>query len=302
MSNQPWTLVLATVAGLTWAAAPAAAGGKAKAAQEVAEQVLRTFGREAAKDGAQALARRIETAAVAHGDEVFQAVRLVGPRGLHLIENAGTHSKEVARLLATHGERGAVFVASKPQAMQLVLRHGEAAAAALVKTRGVAAPVIEQFGQPAVRALNAVGAQNGRRLAMLADSGELAKIARSPEILDVIARYGNPACDFVWRNKGALTITAVAAAFLADPQPFIDGAKDLTKVVAENAVKPLAEVPATVAREAAGEIAKSTNWSLVFSLGVLALGGLALFRLRLQARLGNRSASCTSTEGEKPCR
>ena len=302
MSNQPWTLALAAVVGLTGVAAPAAAGGKAKAAQEVAEQVLRTFGREAAKDGAEALARRIETAAVAHGDEVFQAVRLVGPRGLHLIENAGARSKEVARLLATHGEHGAVFVASKPRAMQLVLRHGEEAATALVKTRGVAAPVIEQFGHPAVRAVNAVGAQNGRRLAMLADSGELAKIARSEELLDVIARYGDPACDFVWRHKGALAVTAVAAAFLADPRPFIDGTKDLTQVVAENAVKPLAEVPATVAREAAGEVARGTNWTIVFSLGVLALGGLALVRLWLKARLGNRSAAFTSTEGKDLCR
>src|SRR5215469_4540067 len=125
---------------LTLAATPAAADGKTKAAQEAAEFVLRKFGREAAKDGASALARRIEQAAVAHGDDVLKAVRLVGPRGLHLIEEAGGHSKQVARLLATHGEQGAVYVASRPKAMQLVLRHGEEAAAALVKSRGVALP------------------------------------------------------------------------------------------------------------------------------------------------------------------
>src|SRR5437588_2246737 len=174
MNIKPLTLTLGLLATLTLAVTPVAADGKTKAAQEAAEFVMRKFGREAAKDGAQALARRIEQAAVAHGDEVLKAVRLVGPRGLHLIEEAGAHSKQVARLLATHGEHGAVFVASRPKAMQLFLRHGEEAATALVKTRGVAEPAIEALGKPAVRAFQALGTrQNARLLAMMAaDGGE----------------------------------------------------------------------------------------------------------------------------------
>jgi hypothetical protein len=267
MKTNLLTLPLAALAVLALAAPPAAADGKSKAAQETAEFVLRKFGKEAAKDGASALARRIERAAVTHGDDVFKAVRLAGPRGLHLIEEAGAHSRQVARLLAVHGEHGAVFVASRPRAMQLVLRHGEEAAAALVKSRGVALPAVESLGKPAIRAFQAIGsAQNARRLAMMAsEGGELARIGRTPEVLAVIEKYGDKAMQFVWRHKGALAVTATLAAFLAEPEPFINGARDITQVVA----KPLAEVPAIAAREGAAEVARKTNWTLIF-LGIIA--------------------------------
>jgi hypothetical protein len=259
--------------GLTLAAAPAAADGKTKAAQEAAEYVLQKFSREAAKDGAQALARRIEQAALTHGDVVFQAVRKAGPNGLHLIEQAGKHSRQVARVLATHGEHGAVYVASRPQALQLVLRHGEEAAAVLVKSRGVAQPAIESLGQPAIRAFQSLGTpQNARRLAMMAaDGGELATIGRTPEVLGVLAKYGDPAMDFVWRHKGVLASGVVLAAFIADPEPYFSGAKDITKVVAESTVKPLVEVSAITAKEAAAEVARQTNWTLVFLASIAAL-------------------------------
>jgi hypothetical protein len=136
---------------------------------------------------------------------------------------------------------------------------------------------------------------------MMLESGELATIGRTPELLGVLEKYGNPACDFVWRNKGALTLTAAAGAFLADPEPFIQGAKDLTGIVAENAVKPLAEVPATIAREAAAEVARNTNWTWIGSLLVLALGGLAALRMRLKARRANPSPSLPTPGGNEPC-
>jgi hypothetical protein len=269
MSGKTLILILAVLATFILAASPAAADGKTKAAQEMAEFILRKFGKEAAKDGASALARRIERAAVTHGDDVFKAVRQVGPRGLHLIEEAGAHSRQVARLLATHGEHGAVYVASRPRAMQLVLRHGEEAAAALVQSRGVALPAVETFGRPAIGAFKALGSpQNARRLAMMAaDGGELAKIGRTPELLAVIEKYGDQAMQFVWRHKGALAVSATLAAFLAEPEPFISGAKDITQAV----VKPLAEVPNTIARESAAEVARNTNWTLVFLSSIAAL-------------------------------
>ncbi len=272
MSIHSLTLALAA---LLLVAPTAFSQAKTKLAREAAEYVLQRFGREAAKDSAQALARRIEQAAVAHGDEVFKAVRLVGPRALPLIEEAGAHSKQVARLLATHGEQGAVYVATRPQALQLVLRHGEEAAAALVKSRGVALPAIESLGKPAISAFQAISSgQNCRRLAiMAADGGELSSIGRTPEVLTVIAQYGDKAMDFVWKHKGALTVTAALTAFLAEPEPFINGARDLTRVVAENTARPLAELPAIAAKEGAAEVARKTNWTVVF-LAVIVVGAL----------------------------
>jgi hypothetical protein len=279
MKTNLLTLPLAALAVLPLAATPAAADGKSKAAQETAEFVLRKFGREAAKDGASALARRIERAAVTHGDDVFKAIRLAGPRGLHLIEEAGAHSRQVARLLATHGEHGAVYVASKPRAMQLVLRHGEEAAAALVKSRGVALPAVESLGKPAIRAFQAIGSpQNARRLAMMAsEGGELARIGRTPEVLTVIEKYGDKAMQFIWNHKGALAVAATLTAFLAEPEPFINGAKDITQVVA----KPLAEVPSIAAKEGTAEVARKTNWTIVFLAIIAALTLLAGARRRL---------------------
>jgi len=279
MTAKPLILPLIVLALAT---PPASADGKSKAAQEAAEFVLRKFGREAAKDGASALARRIERAAVAHGDDVFKAVRLAGPRSLHLIEEAGAHSKQVARLLAVHGEQGAVYVATRPKALQLVLRHGDEAAAALVKSRGVALPAIESLGKPAVRAFKAIGApRNARRLAMMAtDGGELARIGRTAEVLAVIEKYGDKAMEFIWNHKGALTVTAALAAFLAEPEPFINGAREITQTV----VKPIAEVPVIAAREGSAEVARKTNWTLVFLTMIAAVALLVAARWRLFGR------------------
>lgn len=283
MRTRPFILTLAILVALALTAPDTFAQTKTKLAQEVAEYVLQKFGREAAKDGASALARRIERAAVAHGDDVFKAVRLVGPRALPMIEGAGAHSRQVARLLATHGEEGAVLVASRPAAMRLVARHGEEAAAALVKTRGVAQPAIEALGTPAVRAFQTLASpQNARRLAMMAgEGGELARIGRTPEVLAVIEKYGDKAMQFIWKHKGALTVTAALAAFLAEPEPFINGAKDLSKVVAEAAVKPLADVPAIAAKEGAAELARKTNWTLVFLAIIAAIVFLIAVKWRL---------------------
>jgi hypothetical protein len=288
-------LLTAALVILTMTAQPAAADAKSKAAQEVAEYVLERFGRQVAKDGVQVLARRIEQTALKHGDDVLRAVRKLGPQGLHLIEQAGSHGKQVSSMLAQYGEHGAVWVVSRPKGMALFLKHGENAAAALVKHKGFAEPVIEQLGAPAVRALQAVGTQNGRRLAMMAE-GELAQIGRAPELLHVIGTYGDKAMAFVWKHKGALAVTAALTAFIADPGPFIEGTKDITKIVAENTVKPLVEIPAVAAREGAGEVARRTNWTLIF-LAIIAV--VALFTAA-RWRLFRRAATAAATTGNTP--
>jgi uncharacterized membrane protein (DUF106 family) len=56
--------------------------------------------------------------------------------------------------------------------------------------------------------------------------------------------------DFIWKNKGSLAVAAVFGTFLADPQTYISGAKELV-------VSPVIE-----------PIARSTNWTLIIA-GVL---------------------------------
>jgi hypothetical protein len=55
---------------------------------------------------------------------------------------------------------------------------------------------------------------------MLAKNGTLAWIGRWIQLLVVIEWHGGRALTFVWRNKGALTVTTVLGTFLADPHAF----------------------------------------------------------------------------------
>jgi hypothetical protein len=72
---------------------------------------------------------------------------------------------------------------------------------------------------------------------------------------------------FIWRNKGALTVTAVLGTFVANPQPYIDGTVDLVG-------KPLEEA------------ARNTQWTVLGVAGIAMLGGLAAWKawLRRPAR------------------
>jgi hypothetical protein len=204
-----------------------------------------------------------------------------------LADDAGSHGTQAMRLMAKHGDDAVAFVISRPQGLALAARYGDDAAAALVKHKGIAEPVIEQFGASAVGALGKVSAQNGRRIAMMSD--DLAKTGRAEELLGVIGKYGDAGASFVWRNKGTICLAAGCAAFIAAPEPFINGTKDLVAVVAENAIKPLAEVPGTVAKEAAGRV----NWTWVVTLVVgvaAALLGAKLWLRREEASVaGKRS-------------
>ena len=273
--------VVTILLGLT-ASATTWADAKSRAAREVAEYVLQRFGRGAVREGTEVLARRIEVAAAKHGDDVFVAVRKTGEKALTLMDGAGAQSGRVVKVLAQHGEAGAIVVA-RPAAMKLIAKHGDEAASVLVKhAGGIGEPLVEQFGSAGVKALAATGPQGGRRLAILLADGDLAKIGRTQELLAVVTKFGDRAMAFVWSNKGALATTAGIGAFLANPEAFITGAKDIAQVVGENAIKPLAQVPGTVA----AEVAKGTNWTVIF----LAAGGVVMLLIGVKWRLLGRAA------------
>jgi hypothetical protein len=82
---------------------------------------------------------------------------------------------------------------------------------------------------------------------MLTSNGELSKLGRTDELLAVVGKYGDNAMNFIWKNKGALLAGTAMAAFLANPEPFIDGSKEL----AQSAIAPIAK-----------EIGSNTNWTV----------------------------------------
>ena len=102
--------------------------------------------------------------------------------------------------------------------------------------------------------------------------GDLGKVARSEELLDVIAKYGNRAAEFVWENKAALATGTVLVAFLADPEPFLNGVTKITSVIGETTARPLAE-----------GVARGTNWTVIL---LVVLGLVTVSALFLAAKYG----------------
>jgi hypothetical protein len=246
------------------------ADGKLTAARELAEWALRKFSGNATREGTEALTRRIVTAAAKHGDDlVIAAVKKAGAKALTLADEAAEQAPRVLRFIGRYGDEGAALLTRK--SMKL-LTLGDDAAAALVRHQGVAEPLLESYGGSAVKALAAVAPRNGRRLAIMAEAGELAAFGRTPEVLSLFGKYGDPALEFVWRHKAALAGTAVLGAFLANPEPYLDGSNKLAETVAANAVKPAIVATGKVADEAAGFV----RWSLtIVVVGLVAAAGLA---------------------------
>ncbi len=248
----------------------AVAGVSSAALKETVETVLRKYGKEVAEQGLETVSQKIEAIAIKYGDDGLQAVQRVGPRALRLVDDAGEQGLQAIRLLSRYGD-DAAWVLAKPRRLSIAAKYGDDAAEALIKQGEIAEPLIESLGSSAAKALKIVTPQNGRRLAMLADDGTLQQIGRSDELLAVVSKYGDAGMEFIWKNKRGLAITAALAAFLADPQPFIDGTVQLTSAVAEKVVQPVAS-----------EVAKNANWTIVLPL--LAVVGLGYLFLRGYAR------------------
>src|SRR5262245_22159196 len=87
-----------------------------------------------------------------------------------------------------------------------------------------------------------------RRLAKLAEDGGLARSGRWGELVVVIERHAARALDFTWRRKGALAVATVLGTFLADPEAFLGGGRELIGGAAQEATQPIALMAGTAAR------------------------------------------------------
>lgn len=249
------------------------AGISSKAAREAAEFVLRKFGKEAEEQGLQTLTQKIESLGLRYGDDAVAAVKKVGPRTFRYVDEAGENGLQSVKLLARYGD-DAVWVVAKKNRLALFAKYGDDAAEAMMKQGKIAEPLIGSLGKPAAGVLKTVSRQNGRRLAIMAEDGTLKTIGRTDDLLRVLGKYGDRGMDFVWRNKGALAVATVLAAFLANPQPFIDGTVDLTSAAAEGIGTPLAQ-----------EVGRSANWTLVLPMLAALIGLFLAFKIWLRHRL-----------------
>jgi hypothetical protein len=246
-----------------------------KAVQEALEFTARRFGKEVAEEGIEKLGKKMTTLAAKHGDEVVTAAfKKIGPRAGQLANAAGDQADVALRVLARYGDDG-VSLATKPGCLKLVSQFGDDGAAALLRHGTVGEQVIGQFAEGGVKALSNVSAQSGRRLAMMAGEDVL-----KPELMDVICRHGDKACDFIWRNKGALAVGTTLAAFVAAPESFIEGTSQLTGIIANSVAQPIAEVPKVLAEG----VARSLS-TLAFVVGMFVLAITVLLRNTTKQRL-----------------
>ena len=232
------------------------AQGKATMAKEVAKFVMRKFGKEAAEIGSETLTKKIEALALRHGDEAFDAIRKVGPRTLHIVENAGEHGSDAVRLLAKRGDE-AVWVVANKNRLAIFVKYGDSAAESMIKHGEHVETLIAQFGQPAAEALNAVNLQNGRRLSMLYHSGLYGILDRSTEWFKIIAGHGDTAVEYLWNHQAELANDSIQSAFLNEPKPFLDGSKVLPSIETDDVAMPIEEVPTS-----------NTNWTHVVVCGI----------------------------------
>jgi len=241
-----------------------------KVVTETMEFLVKRYGDDVLREGTETVTEQVTKVAAKYGDEGLDAVRKVGPRGIKVIQEAGENGLGAVKLINRYGD-DAVWVISKPKGMAIFVKYGDDGAKALIKHKGIAEEVIEAHGKSAVGALNAVGTREARQIAMLQKDGVIKAGEQGNELLDVVVRYGDKAMAFIWRNKGALAVTAGIGTFLANPEAYIDGGKEL---IVEGVSRP--------ATEMGKEVARNTNWTVLGIAGIGVLGALAAWRTWLR--------------------
>lgn len=269
MKPTTMSFVFASIVGVA-VCAESQAGVSSALLQKTVQTIEKKFGREIVEEfgesGSRVLAQRIESLAAKHGDElVTDAVQKVGPQMFRYLKEVGEDGTLKALKLMRRTGSDSVWVISQPGRFRLFFNYGDDAADAMIKHGEIVENIVSAFGTTGAQALKNVSGQSARRLAILSNSGALSRTADPKGILRVVAKYGDRAAAWVWRNKGALAVVAVAASFVKDPEPYLSGAKDVGAAVGKQIVQP-----------AATAAANSVNWNMLASLCVLAVTGVIL--------------------------
>jgi hypothetical protein len=239
MTRAAFSLIALLAAGSVAEAQSAAAR---KAAKEVVEFLRTRFARELAEEGAERVEGRLARAIERWGDDAAAAVRRTGPRiALAEVER---HGAPAARILARWGDDGARLLATEGNdAVKVLASLGDEGVELMIRRHGT------------------------RMAAQLPDlAPQIAASGRSREVLGVLERFGDRASAFIWRNKGTIFGATVLAAFLANPEPFINGTQKLL------------EVPV-------GQMAARTDWTAVWIVAMILVAGMAGIRLLFTRRV-----------------
>jgi hypothetical protein len=201
--------------------------------REVAEYLMKKSSGLAAK-GAQAVTSQVTDVVTKYGPDALPFLRKAGPDGLQILDSAGANAPDVIKLVLKRGDE-AVYVISKPRNLAIFVKHGDNAIDALAKHPGLAEDLIERFGSSGATAMTKVSRVNAQHLAILAKKDPVMAAGQADQLLKIVGKYGDNAAEFIWKNKVVLASSAVLAAFLADPEPYLNGTKDLASAVVKAA-------------------------------------------------------------------
>lgn len=197
-----------------------------KVVRETAEFIFEKFGKGVAGNSIEELAEATSKIVARHGEIALPFLRQAGPDGIKALDEAGEGASRILNLYARKGN-DAIRLVSDPLKRGLFLKHGDTAADALIKHPGIAESLIESFGDDAAHALTSVSRGNAQKLNMLVRDGFVKTNSKSAELLPVVRKYGDEAMNFIWKNKGALAVSAVMLTFISEPEAYISGAKDI---------------------------------------------------------------------------
>ena len=182
---------------------------------------------------------------------------------IKVVEEAGENGPKLTKLMVREGDK-AIHIIQRPGSTAIFIKHGDDAIPALLNHKGIAEELINAGGKPAISALNNLSPRSGRLLSNLARDPEAAALAKNPQVLEVIRKYGDEGMRFIWDNKGSLAVASVLTAFLADPERFMKGAAPL--------VEPIAGPVSKATGEVAKQVAAVFPWNLAVIAGALLTG------------------------------
>lgn len=232
-----------------------AEGKIALAKKAVTEAVEYAMGHFGYKGVSGPLVQKAETLVAKYGDDVLTVTKKMGPEALETMEKLGPDAAKYIKLVMKN-DKESIYIISSPKRLRIYINHGDDAITAMNKYKGILEEGIEKFGAPMAKASLNLEKSGAIQLSKMVKSGELEKIGRTRELLDVIGKYGQKAMDFIWKNKGSLMVGSTLVAFLNDPKPFIDGVVPIVAPISTE----LGKTPQIVA--------SSINWTLVVLSGM----------------------------------
>lgn len=235
---------------------------------DIGKKIARVSGKTVDDVAATALGKRALLVRTKHGDEAFQFIQKNGRGSLIAIEKAGEFAPDIIRLHKKIGKK-AFYLAETKRGQTLIMQLGDEVAEPITKLGKKSYPLLEDFGAKAVPLLKKCDDVDVKKLNILKKHNVISQTSEGAAILDICGKYGKKGIDYVYANKKKLLTMAVLTTFITDPEPYINGVKDLGSIAITNVAAPVAQ-----------EAAKSIHWNLWIGVIILILGLVTFFAVK----------------------